>query len=72
MWIAPTALKVLFVLGVNLMVDVATGVPAAAASGSQVDLLSSSLGACFSMTCSLMRVHLIGSVLSHVLCSFFK
>lgn len=58
--------------GALVMMDVATGVPAAAASGSQMDLLSSSLGACFSMTCSLVRVHLIGSVLSHVLCSFFK
>lgn len=72
MWIAPIALKLLFALGVHLMMDVATGVPVAAASGSQMDLLSSCLGACLPMTCSLMRMHLIGGVLSHMLCSFFK
>ena len=70
MWTAPIALTLSFALGVHLMMDAATGVPAAAASGSQMDPLSSLLGACFSMTRSLMRAHLIGGVLSHVLCSF--
>ena len=54
MWTAPIALTRLSALGLHLTMDAATGVPAAAASRSQTDPLSSSLGACLSMTRSLM------------------
>lgn len=44
MWIAPIALTLSFALGVRLTMGATTGLPAAAASGSQTDPLSSSLG----------------------------